>query len=70
MEKITSMNVYGVSRINGQDILTFSAVVDADGGYSVTKSVRDRAAYTENKEACDADFAAFEEHVASASSND
>lgn len=65
MEKITSMNIYGVSRIEERDVLSLSASVDANGGYSITKSVYDREAYTSHKEECDADVAAFEKRVVS-----
>ena len=65
MEKITSMNIYGVSCIGESDVLSLSASVDANGGYSITKSVYDRAAYAAHKEECDADVAAFEKRVVS-----
>ena len=68
MLKISSLNAYGTSciNINGENvnIVTFSANIDEiGGGYSVSKDIANREAYSAHKDECDADFEAFETYV-------
>lgn len=59
MLKINSMNIYGVSRVDGRDVVYYNASL-SDDSFSVTKSVVDREAYIRSRAECGADLDEFE----------
>lgn len=65
LKKIEKLTITGESVINEKVVCTFAATIDmADPDKtSISQFQKDKDAYRENREACRADFAAFEDHV-------
>lgn len=65
-----SINVNGVSEIDGVNIAFMSANVPIDGKVSVNRQIQDKEAFEKNKEEIMKDFIAFDEYVYSLDSKD
>lgn len=62
MLNMNSISVSGTSRIEGKDVVFFSASFSAGkaGNYSSTKNITDKETYMKNQEQCEADYMEFD----------
>ena len=65
LKKTEKLTIAGESVINDKVVCAFAATIDLaePDKMSINQFQKDKDAYRENREACRADFAAFEDHV-------
>ena len=70
MNKTVNMSATCKATQDGENIMTLSGTLNADGSYNISRYVNKRSAYKQNREQMDADEEAFESVLAAMSEED
>lgn len=60
---VSTINVNAQSAIDGKTVAYFNGLIKEDKTFNITKNIQDSELYFANEEACEADFAEFEDKV-------